>query len=274
MIGRRIPQRWIRLASGPIVWAAANAAVFSGVLVHAETKSSKFLGETIIPAAPAYFVLKDVNVRGKPLTKSPRVGRMRKGLRVQAVGKAKGANWIAVRKQGKDWGFVYASALAPVLDGTISKPLTGKLSVEGLPGCDYVITYEGRHPVDGDLQIISDYVAELSCNVKSRKLVFNATMFLTELPSQNLRKDIFQVNVDLLAVKDKEEEIMSVTSLFEYGKKEVMFDSVTIDSFARTRPGTRKKAISIPAVLTAALEFAHEVWGPLVWTALGKAKKL
>ena len=43
---------------------------------------------------------------------------MRKGIRIQAAGKAKGTNWVAVRKEGEDWGFVYAAALAPVLDGS------------------------------------------------------------------------------------------------------------------------------------------------------------
>ena len=103
-------------------------------------------------------------------------------------------------------------------------------------------------------------------------MAFTATMFLTELPYQDLRRDIFQVNVDLPEVKDKEEEIMSVTSLYEYGKKEVAFHAVTIDSLARPQPKNKKKADAIPAVLRAALEFAHAVWGPGVWAALGKTK--
>ena len=66
-----------------------------------------------------------------------------------------------------------------------------------LAECEYNIRYEGRHPVDGDIQIISDYAVALSCDLEGRKLTFAATMFLTELPYQDLRKDIFQVNVDL-----------------------------------------------------------------------------
>ena len=97
-------------------------------------------------------------------------------------------------------------------------------------------------------------------------------MFLTELPYRDLRKDIFQVNVDLPEVKDREEEIMSVTSLYEYGKKEVAFDAVTISSLARPHPKKKKNADAIPAVLRAALEFAHAVWGPGVWAALRKVK--
>ena len=108
--------------------------------------------------------------------------------------------------------------------------------------------------------------------LEGEKLAFTATMFLTELPYRDLRKDIFQVNVDLPEVKDKEEEIMSVTSLYEYGKKEVSFDAVTIASLARSQPKTKKRADAIPSVLRAALEFAHGVWGPGVWKALAEAK--
>tara|TARA_B100000214_G_scaffold90919_1_gene62812 strand:- start:68 stop:916 length:849 start_codon:yes stop_codon:yes gene_type:complete len=252
------------LSTAVLLWASAPG--------HAESKSPKFLGQNLSASAEIYIVLTDANVRGKPLTKSPRVGRVRKGIRIQAAGKAKGTNWVAVRKEGEDWGFVYAPALAPVLDGAIPAPLSGKLAGDDLPECEYNIRYEGRHPVDGDVQIISDYTVALSCDMEGGKLAFTATMFLTELPYQDLRRDIFQVNVDLPEVKDKEEEIMSVTSLYEYGKKEVAFDAVTIDSMARPQPKNKKKAEAIPAVLRAALEFAHAVWGPGVWAALGKTK--
>ena len=266
----------VRLTACMVARVTVCAVVSTTVLIwapapgNAESKSPKFLGQTLSASAPAYLVLTDANVREKPQTKSPRVGRMRKGIRIQAAGKAKGTNWVAVRKEGKDWGFIYASALAPALDGTISRPLSGKLAGADLPKCEYTIRYEGRHPVNGDVQIISDYAVALSCGIKGRELAFTATMFLTELPYQDLRKDIFQVNVDLQSVTDKEEEIMSVTSLYEYGKKEVAFDAVTITSLARTQPKTKKRADAIPAVLTAALEFAHAVWGPGVWAALRK----
>ena len=131
-------------------------------------KAQKFLGQILSASAATYIVLTDANVRGKPLTKSPRVGRMRKGIRIQAAGKAKGTNWVAVRKEGEDWGFIYAAALAPVLDGSVSAPLSGRLAGDDLPECEYNIRYEGRHPVDGDVQIISDYAVALSCDLKAK----------------------------------------------------------------------------------------------------------
>ena len=109
-------------------------------------------------------------------------------------------------------------------------------------------------------------------NLRGKKIEFMANMFMTELPYRDLRKDIFQVNVDLPKVTDNEEEIMSVTSLFDFAKKELAFEAVTIDRLARVKPGNTKKVEKIPAVLTAALEFAHEVWGDGVWKILEKAK--
>ena len=152
---------------------------------------TKFLGQFLSAAAPAYLVLKDVNVRKAPLTKSSRVGRFRKGVRISVAGKAKGTNWIAVRKDGKDFGFVYAAALAPVLDGSILVPVKGKLSGTNLPSCNYIIQYEGRKNVKGDIQIISDYAASISCNLRGNKIEFMANMFMTELPYRDLRKDVF-----------------------------------------------------------------------------------
>ncbi len=278
MAKRVTPQHRKGLSARMVARVNVCAVLFTAVLLwasapgHAETKSPKFLGQSLSASAATYFVLTDANVRGKPLTKSRRVGRMRKGIRIQAAGKAKGTNWVAVRKEGEDWGFVYAAALAPVLDGSISAPLSGRLAVDDLPECEYNIRYEGSHPVDGDVQVISDYAVALSCDLEGEKLAFTATMFLTELPYRDLRKDIFQVNVDLPEVKDKEEEIMSVTSLYEYGKNEVTFHAVTIDSLARPQPQKKKKAEATPAVLRAAMEFAHAAWGPGVWAALRKAK--
>ena len=278
MAKRVTPQQRKGLSARMVARVHICAILFTAVLLwapapgYAETKSPKFLGQILSASAATFFVLTDANVRGKPATKSRRVGRMRKGIRIQAAGKAKGTNWVAVRKEGEDWGFVYAAALVPVLDGSISAPLSGRLAVEDLPKCEYNIRYEGRHPVDGDVQVISDYAVALSCDLEGGKLAFTATMFLTELPYRDLRKDIFQVNVDLPDVKDNEEEIMSVTSLYEYGKKEVAFHAITIDSLARPQPKKKKKAEAITAVLRAALEFAHEVWGPGVWAALRKAR--
>ena len=119
MAKRGIIQHKIRLVAGMSSCAAAHVSVCVAVLlwvpavVHAQSKNPTFLGKTLSAAAATYFVLKDANVRGGPLTKSPRVGRMQKGIRIRAAGKAKGTNWVAVRKKGEDWGFIYGTTLAP-----------------------------------------------------------------------------------------------------------------------------------------------------------------
>ena len=53
---------------------------------------------------------------------------------------------------------------------------------------------------------------------------------------------------------------MSVTSLYEYGKKEVAFDAVTITSLARTQPKTKKRASLNSAAVKSALVGAIGHW--------------
>ena len=255
------------------VTASTAVLLLSSSAAHSQKNNTKFLGQNLSRAAPTYLVLTDVNVRKAPLTKSPRVGRFRKGVRVNAAGKAKGTNWVAVRKDGKDMGFIYASALAAVLDGSISNPLKGKLTSAGQPSCDYVIRYEGRNKVYGDVQVISDYFVDFTCIQGGKPLGFSATMFLTELPYRQLKSEVYQVNVDLPKVSNDDEEVMSVTSLYDYKKGEVTFEAVTIASMAKEGPKSKKKAAAIPAVLTSALEFAHQIWGPGVWKALAEVKE-
>ena len=141
-----------------LFWASAPG--------HAETKSPKFLGQILSASAATYFVLTDANVRGKPLTKSRRVGRMRKGIRVQAAGKAKGTTGSRSARKERI-GVSFCRGAGPRIDGSISAPLSGRLAVDDLPE-EYNIRYEGRHPVDGDVQVISDYAVALSCDFRAK----------------------------------------------------------------------------------------------------------
>ena len=52
--------------------------------------NKKFLGHTLGDSASLYITLKDVNVRKAPSTKSGKVGIVRRGERLVAVGRAKG----------------------------------------------------------------------------------------------------------------------------------------------------------------------------------------
>jgi len=270
MVVRMNNRHMLRGATGLGIAAAVLLSIPGAA--QSQNKDTKFLGQTLTKSAPTYLVLTDVNVRKAPLTKSPRVGRFRKGVRIDAAGKAKGTNWVAVRKDGKEMGFIYATALAAVLDGSLAQPVKGKLSGSGQPDCDYVIRYEGRSKVEGDVQVISDYFAEFTCKQDGKPISFSATMFLTELPYRSLKTEVYQINVDLPKVSNDDEEVMSVTSLYDHTKSEVSFEAVSIASMAKGQPKSKKKADAIPAVLTSAVEFAHQVWGPRVWKTLAEAK--
>ena len=70
-----------------------------------------FMGTPVTPHEGTYKALKDVNVRAKPATSGKRVGGIKKGARVQAAGWSKDGIWLAVTKDGKELGFVYAPLL-------------------------------------------------------------------------------------------------------------------------------------------------------------------
>ena len=143
-----------------------------------------------------------------------------------AIGKAKGTKWIAIEKDGMELGFIYDKALAIVLDGQLNSALLGKLEFSGQPNCNYTIKFDSKNKVRGDLQVTSDYWVSFTCNIKGKKVKFVATMFITELPYQERKKNIFQVNVDLPAVTDDEGEVMSVTSLYHFSKEKLVFKHI------------------------------------------------
>ena len=256
------------------VWAIlaplASAVSFS---VNSEEAGQKrleqeFLGQTLSQSANTYIALKNVNVRKAPRTKSTRVGRFRKGVRITAVGRAKGTKWVAVRKDGKNMGFIYGGALAAVPDGTLNSVITGKLKTFDQPACDYAIKFEGKNKISGELQITSDYEVSLVCKNKNKNIKFLATMFITELPYKDYKTQVYQVNVDLPGVLSEEADVMSVTSLYHLNKSHLVFEAVTNPSMARKMNNLTKTVKSIPEVLEAAVQFSHQIWGPAVWRSV------
>ena len=83
--------------------------VVSAPLAWAQSASSKsgeiFKGFELKPLSGRYLVMKDANVRAEPETKGKKIGCVKEGSRVDAVGRAKGA-WLAVKQDGRDLGFV------------------------------------------------------------------------------------------------------------------------------------------------------------------------
>jgi hypothetical protein len=258
--------RLIRITTYMLFVAGLTVQV---AVAHAQTAKT-FLGEALSGSDGTYLVLKDVNVRSKPLTKSKRVGRFRKGARIQSPGKAKGTQWIAVRQDGKELGFIYGTALAPVLDGKLKKDLTGSLASAGKPACKYVIAFAQRNEIEGEQQIISDYDVTLNCTYKNQPVELFASMFFTELPYLDLKKDLFQINVDVLGVSEAEDDSLSIISIYQPSKAEIRYEGASDPGLAATEKPAPIKANDVPGALRGALAFAYKTWKDSVWQDLSE----
>ena len=93
-------------------------------------------------------------------------------------------------------------------------------------------------------------------------------MFITELPYQKRKKNIFQVNLDLPGVVGDDGEIVSVVSLYNLNKRILVFEAVTNSRVGKKISGLRKSVKSIPEILKAAVEFSYRIWGPNVWNTV------
>lgn len=84
------------------------------------------MGIKIQAMSGTYEVTTDANVRAGPETSSRRVGSLRQGAQVEAVGKAEGA-WIAVRRAGRDLGFVYQPLLKAINLPPLERDAKGRI---------------------------------------------------------------------------------------------------------------------------------------------------
>ena len=122
----------------------------------------KVLGILVEPFDGSYVVLKDVNVRAKPLTRSKRVGRLKAGRRVKAVGRVKGP-WLAVRADDNIFGFVFKPILMPVIDGALYKAIKGEVDIGRGWTCNYTIEYLGKTEAKGLPFEFADFEVSWRC---------------------------------------------------------------------------------------------------------------
>jgi len=251
--------------------------LLSLIVVTAVRATDPFEKVKLTPSVKTYLVIKNINVREKPLTKSKRVGQFRNKSVVKAVGKAKGTKWVAVQKDGKNFGFVYGTALVPMIDGKLTEPINGNLSTKTvgkmkLPPCHYQIQFEGRVKVEGDMQVTSDYQLPVQCDYKKKPIKFTATMFITELPYLDNRKPVYQINVDVHNIPMEDEDVFSSTILYHFLKKEITFDGVNKEDMRNAAKIANMKAANVIEALKGAVVMAHRSWGPKIWIALAKAE--
>ena len=238
----------------------------------AQSASSKtgdlFKGFELKPHSGHYMAMKDINVRAGPETKSRKIGSVKKGSRVEAVGKAEGA-WLAVRRDGRDLGFVYELLLVPLIDGALEKDIEGKVKATGGRSCRYVIHFEGKSVVADESFEISDYTITFRCQSKGKEFEFPAYMFITEAPYQLSRKQDFQITIDLREVGDSFEDPFSTNMMYRRTVGKVVFDSVNLAGFQAKTKNLQKDATNVGEALSAAVWVAIQAWNAKVWRALG-----
>jgi hypothetical protein len=231
----------------------------------------EFRGVKVKPYNGTYVVLKNVSIRSLPKTKSKRVGSYKSGRRIQVVGFAAGA-WVAVREKGRDVGFVYEKVLLPLIDGTLARDITGKASAKGNPAteCRYIISFEGKSAVEGQVFEIADYDIVWDCTRGKRKIKFRTPMFITEAPYQLSQKRIFQITVDVLDLDRGYDEILSTFILFNMEKDLVLYDGVSIKKYGHS-PATKKiPAKTIIEALKGSTVISLQTWNKAAWSDLIK----
>ena len=229
-------------------------------------KEIKFLGIDVIAYNGTYLVTKSANVRAAPMTKSKKLGTIKSGAQVQVVGRAKGgAGWMAIQRDGKNFGFVYSPVLLPLIDGRLEQSYSGNTSMVRGGACRYVFNFKGKNIIEGENYLFSDYEITYLCTHGADTYKLLAAMFLSEIPIHLTQKEIFQISIDLMEVENGYDEIFSTT--FDYRKKdkELVFVGTSIEGFGKSPKENQRFVNDIVEALVAAVEIAPDAWGNEVW---------
>ena len=252
------------------------ASVFMPISVIAATDDKPstidFLNIQVVPLTATYLVTRDVNVRRRPETKSKRVGRYRKGEKLTAVGRYKG--WVAVRQNGQDQGFVYATILRPVIDGKIDRDVVGKVD-DGKRSCVYRLEFDGKSPVDGQLFLTSDYSVVWQCKTKNKKISLFTPMYLIEAFAGGGKITQFQMTLDVPDMDDGLEAVLSTNFFYRPAKfiqenqksrtSKVVFDGVSMSKFAGKPKPDKRDVNGFSEALKAVIEMSYSSWNDTFW---------
>ena len=250
----------------------AGLAVFLGMALCLAAAAGAAAGETSLMGVPlkplsgTFLVFKDVNVRATPQTRGKRLGKLKKGARVQAIGKAEGA-WMAVAEDGKPLGFVFAPMLLRLIDGTLEDDLEGEAAAPGV-ACRYVVRFEGKSPVEEGLFDTSDYEVDYHCERQGTAFAFSTYMFITEAPFQLSANQVYQISIDVTDISAGYDEILSTVFLYRPKRNLVTFDSLSLRDFLEKPETEERPAATVAEALAAAVELAPGTWNDKVWKAL------
>jgi hypothetical protein len=254
-----------------------TALVFSVVLMMvggpSEAEDLNFLGTSVFSQKGTFLVTKRANVRIEPMTNSKKLGVLKAGEEVQVVGRAKkGAGWMAIQKNGKDYGFVYEPVLLPKIDGALEDSISGSVAIEQRGRCGYIFNYDEKNIVEGENYIFSDYEITYRCNIKGEPFRMLAAMFISEVPFRLTREPVFQISIDLMEVENDYDEIFSTIFDYRLKDKKVVFVGISLKDMAREPIEKERHVNSVAQALKAAVEIAPGAWGEEAWKQIHKAQ--
>jgi len=228
----------------------------------------------LIPTPNVYLTLKDINVREGPKNKSRRVITLKRHVRINVAGRVKGTRWLSIIRGGKKLGFVYATALTPVLEGSLKKPIAGvlKSNIENrieLKKCSYQINFVDKEQIINNIQVISNYQLTINCKVKKKIFFINATMFLTELPYLGNKKPNYQINLDLINIPDHT-DMFALTIIYNLHKNKINFDQVNSEYFWLQRKIPDIPVLGVKSALISTVQIAYNGWNERFWRKLEK----
>ena len=252
------------------VFASVVTFVWLTLSSLALAEDRKFLGADITVYEGTFLVTKAVNVRAGPKTEAEKLGTIKPGVRVFVVGRAKGgAGWMAIQQDGKDYGFVYAPVLLPMIDGTLEKSYSGSVRTEKHSPCGYTFDFRGKNTVEEENYSFADYEIIYRCNEMGRPFKFLTPMFMSEVPFGS--KPIFQISVDLREIVNDSDEIVSTSFDYYAEEKKIVFTGVSVKKLGRSPLEKEREVGSIAEALAAAVEIAPDAWGVEIWKQLTQA---
>lgn len=222
------------------------------------------MGFEITPKTGTYAVTADANVRKGPGIEHGKIGSLKQGERVQAIGQPEGKTWYAVSQNDKLLGFVFSKILIPVVDGTLFDETRGVLMQHGSV-CDYRLRFEGKTTVEGGKFDTSDYEIRFRCAGETGSVIFYSHMFLTEAATN---KRYHQLSMDVRSIGDGMEKYLTTNYLYDPGSGDIKFDGHSIAKFATVPEVKTMNAKTLKGVLLLVMETSVSSWTDDAWDSL------
>ncbi|NVK17565.1 MAG: SH3 domain-containing protein [Methylocystaceae bacterium] len=219
------------------------------------------------PSGPHLVIRSHVNVREKPANTGKKLGKLSKNDIVTVQGRAKGTQWLAVRREGENIGYVYAPSLTPMIDASLKDALSGQidLSEKDKPECSYQLTYEGR-AIEEDISFVSsDYLVHFKCEMGFDIFRFTAMMFMSEVPVDLGNQPIYQITLNLPEIATGYEEFLSATALYRQAEDTVAMDAVSLKAYKEKDLKKSAEAKNVKQALKAALALQLDSFNVKAW---------